>query len=146
MYENPKAYKTVNGINWISGWACKKILERGPTAMYYMGLIKSPHIIYDLAYSPEETIEIGARVLVGMNLGSMEEVFSAKLSENTAASLYYIVHKYYPEPDMTRLYKIEIPYTKGKDEPFLEWCKRVKGRKYNSPLEKVTWWREWENV
>jgi hypothetical protein len=137
-------YESVKGINWISGWACKRLLENGPTAKYYMQIAKKPSIIYDVAYSEEETITIGAAVFTGMHLSSMTEIGVGVLAPNVAASLYYIVQKHYPKPEISKIYKIKIKYTQGKDKSLDEWCLNVKGRLYRTPDEKIAWYKEWK--
>lgn len=130
-------------INWITGHAIKRLLVRGPAAKYYMGLKDKPGVIFDVAYSPEETIEIGAQVFIGMKLKSMTDITSGALSEKTAASLYYIVQKYYPKPEMDQRYRIQIG-AGNYMESFDEWCIRVKGRLYRKAYEKIEWWQEWQ--
>jgi len=135
-------YETVKGINWISGYAIKKILERGPAVgMFYMGMKDKPGIIYDLAYSPEETIEIGLTVAKALHKPSTY-ITSGKMSDGTAASLWYEVQKNYPNPAISQIYKIEIPVRDGQ-KPFDEWCMYVKGRLSHTNKEKIDWYKEW---
>jgi hypothetical protein len=143
----PKGYyESVKGINWISGYACQKILDRGPAVgMFYMGIKQKPSIIYDVAYSPEETIKIGLMVAKNMHIATTD-ITTGSLSENTAASLWYIVQKNYPKPIVTKIYKIEIPFSPGNAETFEEWCQRVKGRLWHKGAEKIEWYLEWKGA
>jgi hypothetical protein len=136
-------YDTVRGINWISGYAIKKLLAHGPTAQYLMGITKKPGIAYDVAYSAEETIAIGLKVAASQGLNTTD-IFTERMSENTAASLWYIVQKNYPKPDISQIYKIEIPYSPGNDKSFAEWCESVKGRLPHNGREKIEWFMEWK--
>lgn len=140
----PGYYETVKGINWISGWACQRLLENGPTPIFYMGLRAKPGIIYDVAYSPEEALKIGQTVIQGMKLKNTQDVSFGFLSENTAKSLYYIVQKHYSNVSHGQLCKIEIPLTPGHDKTFEQWCIDVKGRVAKDVEEKKEWFTHWK--
>lgn len=142
----PKGYyETVDGINWISGYACKKILARGPEIQFVMGMEKKRHIIYDVAYSAEETFAIGTQVATSQGL-PMNTIYTEKVSPNTGASLWYIIQKHYPKPDISKIYKIEIPYSENDKQSFDEWCERVKGRRARKAKEKMEWFSEWKQA
>lgn len=142
----PKGYyETVDGINWVSGYACKKILARGPEIKYVMGIEKKRHIIYDVAYSAEETIAIGTQIATSQGL-NMNDIYTEAVSENTGASLWYIVQKHYPKPELSKIYKIEIKYSEENKHSFDEWCERVKGRRARKAKEKMEWFSEWKSA
>jgi hypothetical protein len=135
-------YETVRGVNWIAGHAIKKILERGPTFTFYMGLKSKPSIIYDVAYSPDEAMKIGTQVVKGMKLKSTQEVAFGHMTERTAASLYYICQKNYPKPQIDQIYKIEIKY-RDNQEHFEPWCLRIKGKLPENDDERKQFYQDW---